>query len=73
MFQFAFGLEGLETISSEHLRTFSATFWTSSKNHRKSLEVAVTSSEIAVMTRRKSHTFDSKNVGRYVTISVLFT
>ena len=31
----------------------------------KSLEVAVTFSEIPVMTRRKSHIFDSEKVGRY--------
>ena len=31
----------------------------------KSSEVAVTFSEIPVMTRRKSHAFDSEKVGRY--------
>ena len=62
VFQFAFGFEGLETISSEYLRTFSATFG----RLRKSSEVDVTFSEIAVMTRQfKSHTFDSEKVGRY--------
>ena len=37
----------------------------SSGNRRKSSEVAVTFSEIPVMTRRKSHAFDSEKVGRY--------
>ena len=37
----------------------------SSRNHRKSSEVAVTFSEMVVMMRRKSHTFDSEKVGRY--------
>ena len=38
-----------------------------SVNHQKSLEVAVTFSEILVMTRQKSHAFDSEKVGRYST------
>ena len=38
---------------------------TSSENHRKSSEVAWTFSEIPVMTRQKSHAFDSEKVGRY--------
>ena len=37
----------------------------SSENGRKYLEVAGTFSEVAVMTRRKSHSFDSEKVGRY--------
>ena len=65
MFQFAFGFEVLETILSEHLRAFSATFG----RRRKSLEVAVTFLEILVMPRQKSHTFDSEKVGRYITAS----
>ena len=35
------------------------------ENRRKSLEVARTFSEIPVMTRQKSHAFDSEKVGRY--------
>ena len=58
MFQFAFGFEGLETISLGHFRQRSDVFG-------KSWEVAVTFSEILVMTRRKSHTFESERVGRY--------
>ena len=37
----------------------------SSENCRISSEVARTFSEIAVMTRQKSHAFDSEKVGRY--------
>ena len=37
----------------------------SSENRRKSSEVARTFSEIPVMTRQKSHAFDSEKVGRY--------
>ena len=37
----------------------------SSEIRRKSLELAGTSPEISVMTRWKSHAFDSENVGRY--------
>ena len=37
----------------------------SSENHRKSSEVASTFLEIPVMTRQKSHGFDSEKVGRY--------
>ena len=37
----------------------------SSENRWKLSEVAGTFSEIPVMTRRKSHTFDSEKVGRY--------
>ena len=58
MLQFAFGFEGLETISSEHLQTFSTTFG-------RLREVAVKFSEILVMMRQKSHTFDTENVGRH--------
>ena len=36
-----------------------------SENHRKSSEVGRTFSEILVMTRQKSHAFDSEKVGRY--------
>ena len=36
-----------------------------SEKHRKSSEVARTFSEIPVMTRQKSHAFDSEKVGRY--------
>ena len=36
---------------------------------RKSLEVAGTFSEIPVMTRRKSHAFDSDKVGRYIYVT----
>ena len=35
------------------------------ENRRKSSEVARTFSEIPVMTRHKSHAFDSEKVGRY--------
>ena len=38
----------------------------SSKNRRKSSEVARTFLEIPVMTRQKSHAFDSEKVGRYI-------
>ena len=41
----------------------------SSENCRKSLEVARTFSEIPVMTRQKSHAFDSEKVGRYIVVS----
>ena len=41
--------------------------WKSSENRRKSLEVARTFSEIPVMTRQKSHAFDSEKVDRYMT------
>ena len=37
----------------------------SSENRRKSSEMARTFSEILVMTRQKSHAFDSEKVGRY--------
>ena len=37
----------------------------SSGNCRKSSEAARTFSEIPLMTRQKSHTFDSEKVGRY--------
>ena len=40
----------------------------SSENRRKSSEVARTFSEISVMTRQKSHAFDSEKVGRYITV-----
>ena len=40
----------------------------SSENHRKSSKVARTFSEIPVMTRQKSHAFDSEKVGRYIMI-----
>ena len=40
-------------------------FRKSSENRRKSSEVARTFSEIPVMTRQKSHAFDSEKVGRY--------
>ena len=43
------------------LRKFSETFG----RLRKIIEVAVTFSEIPVMTIRKSHAFDSEKVGRY--------
>ena len=42
----------------------------SSENRRKSSEVARTFSEIPVMTRQKSHAFDSEKVGRYRTIDI---
>ena len=38
----------------------------SSENHRKSSEVIGTLSTIPVMTRQKSHTCDSEEVGRYI-------
>ena len=38
---------------------------TSSENHRKSSQEARMFSEIPVMTRQKSHAFDSEKVGRY--------
>ena len=38
----------------------------SSENLRKSSEVAWTFSEIPVMTRQKSHAFESEKVGRYI-------
>ena len=41
-------------------------FRKSSENRRKSSEVARTFSEIPVMTRQKSHAFDSEKVGRYI-------
>ena len=37
----------------------------SSESRRKSSEVARTFSEIPVMTRQKSHSFDSEKVGRH--------
>ena len=37
------------------------------ENRRKSSEVARPFSEMPVMTRQKSHAFDSENVGRYRT------
>ena len=37
----------------------------SSENRRKSSEVARMFSEIPLMTRQKSHAFDSEKVGRY--------
>ena len=40
----------------------------SSGNSLKSSEVAVTFSEILNMTQRKSHTFDSEKVGRYIVL-----
>ena len=40
--------------------------WKSSENRQKSSEVARTFSEIPVMTRQKSHAFDSEKVGRYI-------
>ena len=46
---------------------------TSSGNHQKSSEVTVTFSEIPVMTRRKSHAFDSEKVGRYTFAFLLRT
>ena len=39
----------------------------SSEDRRKSSEVARTFSQIPVMTRQKSHAFDSEKVGRYTT------
>ena len=39
--------------------------WKSSENSGKSSQVAGTFSEIPVITRRKSHAFDSEKVGRY--------
>ena len=44
----------------------------SSKNRRKSSEVARTFSKIPVMTRQKFHPFDSGNVGRYRSIFFFF-
>ena len=38
----------------------------SSENHRQSSEVARTFSKIPVMTRQKSHAFDSEKVGWYI-------
>ena len=38
----------------------------SSENHRKSSEVIGTLSTVPVMTRQKSHTCDSEEVGRYI-------
>ena len=38
----------------------------SSENHRESSEVIGTLSTIPVMTRQKSHTCDSEQVGRYI-------
>ena len=65
MFQFAFGFEGLmEAISSSSSGIF-GNIRTSLGNRRKSLDVAVMLSEIPIMTRQKSHTFDSEKVGRY--------
>ena len=43
-------------------------FRKSSENRRKSSEVARTFSEIPVMTRQKSHAFDSEKVGRYTIV-----
>ena len=51
--------------SSEHLQTLFGNVRKSSENCLKSSEVAGTFSEIPVMTRRKSHAFDSEKVGRY--------
>ena len=48
-------------ISSDILRNIQE----SSENRWKSLEVARTFSEIPLMTRQKSHAFDSEKVGRY--------
>ena len=45
----------------------------SSENRRKSLEVAWTFSEILVMTRQKSHAFDSEKVGRYKNVCDKFS
>ena len=42
--------------------------WKSSESRQKSLEVARTFSEILVMTRQKSHAFDSEKVGRYTIV-----
>ena len=41
-------------------------FQKSSENHRKSLEIDRTFSEIQAMTRGKSHTFSSEKVGRCI-------
>ena len=38
------------------------------ENCRKSSEVTRTFSEILVMTRQKSHAFDSEKVGKYIVI-----
>ena len=43
----------------------------SSENHRKSSEVIGTLSTIPVMTRQKSHTCDSEEVGRYIAPTLL--
>ena len=40
----------------------------STGNRRKSSEVARTFSEIPLMTRQKSHAFDSEKVGRYTSL-----
>ena len=45
----------------------------SPENHRKSSEVIGTLSTIPVMTRQKSHTCDSEEVGRYITPTLLCT
>ena len=45
----------------------------SSENHRKSSEVIGTLSTIPVMTRQKSHTCDSEEVGRYIAPTLLCT
>ena len=42
----------------------------SSENRRKSSEVARTFSEIQVMTRQKSHAFDSEKVDRYTNVDL---
>ena len=57
MFQFAFGFEGLETIFVGTLATFGRL--------RKWL---LRFREISVITRQKSHTFDSEKVRRYKTV-----
>ena len=44
----------------------------SSENRRKSSEVARMFSEIPLMTRQKSHAFDSEKVGRYINPTFLF-
>ena len=43
--------------------------WKCSENRQKSSEVARMFSEIPLMTRQKSHAFDSEKVGRYKTPS----
>ena len=45
----------------------------SSENHRESSEVIGTLSTIPVMTRQKSHTCDSEQVGRYIAPTLLCT